>query len=43
LADFVLSPFDAEEKGVVEEMIKNAAGKVEEFVRSSNGSTQGHF
>lgn len=34
MSDFVLSPFDGDEKKIVETMIKNAADAVEEFAQS---------
>ncbi|MEK7250750.1 MAG: aminoacyl-tRNA hydrolase, partial [Bacteroidota bacterium] len=42
-ADFVLSPFDDDEKEIVETMIKNAADAVEEFVRSGIERTMSKF
>ncbi len=43
MADFVLSPFDPEEKATVESMIDTAADAVEEFVRSGIERTMNIF
>ena len=43
MADFVLSPFDDDEREAVTEMVGTAAEAVKEFVRSGIGRTMTKF